>query len=282
MTYYNAFMAQYGLKARLVFAAAILIVIGRLTAPAGFSSMPPVPLITEQETFYNWLQRAGFPQLLFSYGFLPIVFDVLLVLLPVLFAFTLKRGFAIGFFALLLLYFVAYNMVTGHHYHALVGAILIAVPFFTKNEIRFNLLWQAVRYYWLYILASAALWKIIRGSVFYTHQLSNILKAQQLDLLVQQPHSFQAQVVQYLIANPTVSHAVLLVNVLIQLTFIVGFFTKRFDSLLFVLAIVFTIANYFVMSIVSAELLILNLTLVNWQKLEKLLPSARHSPPLNN
>ncbi|HLP52602.1 MAG TPA: hypothetical protein VK154_17055 [Chitinophagales bacterium] len=271
----KGFIAQYGSKAYVVFGVLLLVVIGRLTALAGFSYMPPVIPAGESETVYHWLNMLGLPQLVLTNRFLPVVFDVLLVLLPVLFVFTLKRGFAIGFFFLLLLYFFTYNIVTGHHYHGLVGAVLIVIPFFTKNETRFNLLWDAVRYYWLYIFASAALWKILRGTVFYTDQLSNILKAQQLDLLVQQPNSPQAQMVQYLIANPSVSHAVLVVNVLVQATFLIGFFTKRFDTALSTLAIVFCIANYFVMNIVSAELLILNLTLVNWDELELKLDKFR-------
>lgn len=268
-------MAQYGLKAYVAFAVLLLVVIGRLTALAGFSYMPPVIPVVESEMVYHWLNVLGLPQLVLTNRLLHVLFDVLLVVLPVLFLFTLKRGFAIGFFFLLMLYFFTYNMVTGHHYHGLAGAVLIAIPFFTKNETRFTLLWEAVRYYWLYILGSAALWKILRGTVFYTDQLSNILKAQQLDVLIQQPDSMQAQMVQYLIANPQISHAVLVVNVLVQASFLIGFFTRRFDTALFILSIVFTIANYFVMSIVSAELLILNLTLVNWDKIEKLLPARK-------
>ncbi len=138
---------------------------------------------------------------------------------------------------------------------------------------RFNLLWEGARYYLLYIFASAALWKIFRGSVFYQEQLSNILKHQQLDLLLQQSQSYQAHCVQYLIAHPEISHAVLIVNVVVQLCFAFGFFTKKFDSLLFILAIVFCAANYFVMGITSTELLVLNLTLLNWEKIEALLPN---------
>ena len=57
---------------------------------------------------------------------------------------------------------------------------------------------------------------------------------------------------------------------LVQLSFVVGFFTKKFGTMLFVLAIIFCAANYFVMSIVSIELLMLNLTLLNWEKMAAL------------
>ena len=47
----------------------------------------------------------------------------------------------------------------------------------------------------------------------------------------------------------------------------VDFFSKKFDNLLIALAIFFCLANYFVMSILSAELLVLGFALANWEKI---------------
>lgn len=254
----------------------LIILLNRLLAHSLlFAMQSPVFPFEQQEYLYRIFSGSGIAQFLTANGFVALAFDVALFALPVLFMVTLRSVYAIAFSVLLLFYFFTYNLVTGHHYHGLIGAILITLPFWSKNETRFNLLWQACRYYLLYIFSSAALWKILRGSVFYKEQLSNILKAQQLDLLLQQPGSLRAHIAQYLIANPDVSHTILIVNVVVQLSFAIGFFTKKIDSFLFILLIVFCAANYFVMSIVSAELLILNLTLLNWAKLEKWLPSFK-------
>lgn len=271
MTNSEPFATQYRLKAYFVFGVALLILSYRFLSHALFTGMlNPVYSFQQKETWYHILFSSNIPQFITGNYLLSATLDLSLFIFPVLFLLRWQRAWAVAFSVVLLLYFFTFNLVTGHHYHGLVGAILITIPFWTKNETRFNLLWEAVRYYWLYIFASAALWKILRGSVFYTEQLSNILKSQQLDLLLQQPDSFQAQVAQYLIANPQVSHGVLVVNVLVQLCFAVGFFTRKFDTALFILALVFCAANYFVMSIVSAELLILNLTLLNWEKVATL------------
>ncbi len=271
MTNSEPFATQYRLKAYFVFGVALLILSYRFLSHALFTGMlNPVYSFQQKETWYHILFSSNIPQFITGNYLLSATLDLSLFIFPVLFLLRWKRAWAVAFSVVLLLYFFTFNLVTGHHYHGLVGAILITIPFWTKNETRFNLLWEAVRYYWLYIFASAALWKILRGSVFYTEQLSNILKSQQLDLLLQQPDSFQAQVAQYLIANPQVSHGVLVVNVLVQLCFAVGFFTRKFDTALFILSLVFCAANYFVMSIVSAELLILNLTLLNWEKVATL------------
>jgi hypothetical protein len=271
MTNTETFATHYRLRAYFVFGVALLILSYRFFSHALFSAMlHPVYSFGQKETWYYILLTSGLPQFVTD-NYLPsLILDLSLFMFPFLFLLRWKQAWAVAFSVVVLIYFFTFNLITGHHYHGLVGVILITIPFWTKNETRFNLLWEAVRCYWLYIFASAALWKILRGSVFYTGQLSNILKSQQLDLLLQQPDSFQAQVAQYLIANPQVSHGVFVVNVLVQLCFAVGFFTKKFDTVLFVLAIVFCAANYFVMSIVSVELLILNLTLLNWEKVATL------------
>ena len=276
MTSSEEFTKGYNLKALFVFAVALLILFYRYISHALFLGMlHPVYSFQEKELCYRVFLTSHLAQSITNSNLLSAIFDLSLFAFPALFLLTRKKIFVIVFSIVLLIYFFTYNLVTGHHYHGLVGVLLITIPFWMKNETRFHLLWETVRYYWLYIFASAALWKILRGSFFYTEQLSNILKSQQLDLLLQKPDSLQTHIVQYLIANPHVSHWVLATNVIVQLSFLIGFFTKKYDSLLFVLAIVFCVANYFVMNIVSAELLILNLTLLNWEKVETLFRKSK-------
>jgi uncharacterized membrane protein len=95
----------------------------------------------------------------------------------------------------------------------------------------------------------------LRGSAFYEPQLSNILLAQQADLLLQHAANWRAEIIHYLIQNQSVSHKILLLNVVLQLSFLIGFFTTKFDRVLFGLTLIFVVSNYFVMGILSAELL---------------------------
>jgi|ERR1043165_8731408 hypothetical protein len=263
----DSFSRTYRLKAYCVFGAALLILLLRFIGHGAFHSLHGTsPLLKESELFYRLFVASKVPLLLAEDSPIAWAFDIALLALPVLFILTLNRWLAVAFTFSLLLYFFTFNVVTGHHYHGLIGALIISTPFWIKDETRFNLLWRGVRYYLLYIFVSAALWKIFRGSVFYTEQMSNILKAQQLSLLLQSPDCWRAHFIQYLIANPPVAHWVLIVNVLVQLSFAIAFFTKRFDWLLLALMLVFCVGNYFVMSIVSGELLILGLALVSWDR----------------
>ncbi len=268
------FEKSFRAKAIAVFVCVLLVLLYRFISGTLFTGLYGFCCGLEYgNVFYHLFIKTGIPAFILSSHSLSLSFDLCLFVLPVFFLLTRKRMFAILFTAVAVIYFLLFNMVTAHFYHGFFTVIIISIPFWCKNETRFNLLWEGARYYLLYVFASAALWKIFRGSVFYTEQLSNILKHQQLDMFLQQPMSYQASCVQYLIAHPETSHVMLIMNVVVQLFFILGFFTKKFDSLLFVLAIVFCAANYFVMGITSTELLVLNLTLLNWKKIEALLPN---------
>jgi len=270
------FDQDYRLRARFAMSAGLLILFYHLLSSTLLTGMEQPPfLFADKDFVYRLFVQSGIPQLVSANPFVSLVFDIDLLILPVLFMITLNRTYVVFLSLFLIFYFLTFNSVTGHHYHALVGLIVITIPFWFKKEGKFYLAWDAARYYFLYVFTSAALWKILRGSAFYQDQLSDILKAQQIDLLLQNPGSLHAVVVRYLIANPSVSHTVLLVNVALQLCFLIGFFTKRFDLVLFWLAIIFCAANAFVMNIISVELLILNLTLLDWKKVRALLQRSK-------
>lgn len=265
------FEKELRLKASFVFGFALLVLYYRFISASILSAMSQPPFIFEEnEVAYKCFLISGIPQFITSGTLVPALFDVCWYALPILFLLTTERIYAILFSTVTLIYFLTYNVATAHHYHGLAGLLIITVPFWTKKEESFRFLWEAARYYWLYIFASAALWKIFRSSLFYIDQLPNILKSQQINLLLQHPDTFKAHVVQHLIANPSTAHLVLIVAVLLQLSFLIGFFTRKFDNYLFWLAIIFSIGNYYIMGIASFELMILNFTLMNWEKVVKI------------
>ncbi|HWB63595.1 MAG TPA: hypothetical protein VG603_08815 [Chitinophagales bacterium] len=254
-------------KAYFVFGAAMYLFFYRLISSSMLAQMDhPLFLYGQTETVYRLFLMSGIPQFITSNAVFSALCDISLLVFTIGFLLSDRRIFAVLFSIMVLNYFLTYNLVTGHHYHGMAGLLIISIPFWFKDKERFNLLWQGARYYLFYVFVSAALWKIFRGSVFYTDQLSNILKAQHVTLLLQNGDIFRAHLAQYLIAHPGVSHIVLMVNVLLQLSFAIGFFTRKYDIPLLILAIVFTWANFFVMSIISAELLILTLALLDWDK----------------
>ncbi len=265
----KSFEREFQIKAYFVYGVAMYICFYHLISNAMLAQMQGPPFIfKDTEWVYQLYLATGIPQFITSHSVLSSVFDISLLVTTVGFLLSRNRIFAVLFTLAALNYFLTYNLVTGHHYHGLVGLLVISLPFWFKSEQRFNFSWEAVRYYFLYIFSSAGLWKVLRGSAFYHDQLSNILKQQQINLLLQNPSGYKAHVAQFLISHTGFSHALILANVVLQLSFAIGFFTKKFDRFLFWFAILFVAANLFVMGILSMELLILNLTLLNWEKVE--------------
>jgi len=262
--------------ANVLLGSTLAVLLWRFASGALLSQIGSNPVIfNDREWMYQLFIASGIPALLTSGSIVSALFDVVLVSLPILFLVTLRPIWAILFTIIFSLYFLTFNVVTGHHYHGLVGVLVITIPFwFVNNQERFALMLDGSRYYLLYIFSSAAMWKILRGSAFYPLQLTNILKAQQLDLLLQHPDSFKAVIVRYLIAHPDVSHMLLLLVVAIQLSFAVGFFTRKADKFLLLLLLLFFTGNYFVMGIFSFELIVMGWLLWYGYEQEKEMPTT--------
>jgi hypothetical protein len=265
----NAFEKSLSVKAYFVLGMAMYFCFYRLISASMLSQTNhPLFLFAQSEIFYRLYLQSGIPQFITSNSVITAVLDVSLLVLTIGYLLSFNRIFIVLFTLVLLNYFITYNLVTGHHYHGLFGLLIITLPFWFKKEQKFNLAWDLARYYLLYIFASAALWKILRGSAFYDLQLSNIVKQQQINLLLQAPESFKAHIAQYFISHSVTAHIVLLLNVVLQGSFLIGFFTKKYDRILLCVAILFVVANYYVMGIVSFEMLVLGLTLLDWPAVE--------------
>lgn len=263
----SAFERKYTLRLLVVFGAALVILLYRFTANALFTQMALPPVTFYANDFaYRLFYHTGIMQVVFSGNLTASLADVLLFTLPVMAMATQHRFFVIGSTLLFFIYLLTYNWVAGHNYHGLIGWALITVPFWSKNEERFDMLWGLLRYYLLYIFASAALWKIFRGVVFDPQHMTAVLQNQHAYLLWQNPDGLRGGLIRYLIEHPGLSQGILAVNVLLQLSFGIGFFTTKADRWLFVMAMFFAVANFVVMDIVSFELLILLFTLHGWEQ----------------
>lgn len=180
-----------------------------------------------------------------------------------------RRVYAIVFSVLLFIWHITLSTYSIHHYHTLVGMLVLSVPFWFGPGERFTILWEAARYYFFFMFASAALWKLSRGGVFDPHQMVAILKAQHAQYLYDYPNGIFAPLYTYLISHAALSQAILIAMVLIQLSFLGGFFTRRFDRAYLYIFILFIIMNYLVMHISSLPLLVFVVTLIDWDKVEK-------------
>lgn len=166
-------------------------------------------------------------------------------------------------------YFIIYNSTTTHHEHILVAGFFCLLLLIINDLKRFIWIFVALRYYALWVFFSAALWKIGLGSWNDAHHLEEILKHQHLQSLVYQADSSYSQVIYWLINQPFYTQLLWCLGWLIELSFGIGFFTRKWDKLLGILWLCFFVMDYWIMGLCFAEFCIFILVFYPWREIWK-------------
>ena len=266
----EATFSNYEMRVRYFYIAVIVILFFHFFSNVLFSELGTPALVNPSIDNFYWLfQYVGLHKLFTQSVFLPAIGDISIAILTLLcvFSTSYRAIWTVSFTLLFGIYCITFNTFSGHHYHGLMGILFLSVTFWFKPGLRFELLWEAARYYFLFLFSSAAFWKICRGSIFEENQFSNILKSQHAQYLYQHTTSYQSSIYQYLISHASISHWVLIGAVVLQLCFFVGFFTKKYDHTLFLLALFFSVLNFFIMGIFSFELIVMGMTLLDFENI---------------
>lgn len=226
------------------------------------------------DNIINWiLINTGFLQIVGANKMVAIALDALYYTAPLL-LYALYRfkkiAFIVAMYMLLVnwLYVHVYTSFITNSIEAHTAWLLFPVLFLT-NDKKWIITEEALRYFFLFFFASAGIWKIIQGGIFNTHQMSNILFTQHKELLLLTPNSWYATCVQWLIQHNLISYSLYAVATVAELVFIVGFFTKKFDTYLIGIFILFLIFDHFLMRIPYYDVfpyLILLLPKPTWYK----------------
>lgn len=212
-----------------------------------------------------WLMHLlRIPDVIVSNYVIAYVFDILLFASCIgCIAFPLKRICIIIFLVTYFIYFITFNSYGGHHTHAGAGILLIPVPFLFRSPINFSLLWQALRYYTLFIYASAFLWKVLRLSFLNENHGLLILKNNIATYLYYNPGTSLSNFYWWLLENPFWANAMYVGGFIIEGLFMVGFFTKKYDKYLLLFSLIMVIGFWLLADALFFQLLILSFTLVN-------------------
>ncbi len=210
---------------------------------------------------FSWLFiQTGIPKwLLLTKHFL--FFDLLFYTAPLLLlttSYAKQKWISIAAIYVLIInwiYLQCYFLFPVSSYTIFVVWLLFPIIFIPKKEETFFLLFDGIRYFFLYFFASAGIWKIVRGSVFNKIQLSAVLLEQHKEMLTNSPHYWLSHLYLFLINHTTLSYLIYIAVTVMELSFLIGFFTKRFDKFLILVYFIFLIADYFVMRIPYFETL---------------------------
>ena len=223
--------------------------------------MQPLFLFARDDIFTWLFMQTGLPQWLSLHPQHFIVFDAAFYLFPMFFlcAVVWRRQIvpiAAGVMLLInWIYIQCYTLYPTNSITLYIAWLIFPLIFLVKNEELFSLLLQGLRYFFLYFFLSAGVWKIVNGGVFNPLQMSAVLLDQHKEILAGTENWWMKSLLAWLIQHATFSHSLYLLVACMELSFGIGFFTRKYDIILLVMYILFLIADYIVMRIPYYETL---------------------------
>ena len=222
-----------------------------------------------RQDVFTWLfMQTGLPQSLVNNHTGWLMFDVLFYSCPLIYLLIYKLNTNIASVVAIIMVLVNWcyvqcytlypiNSIEGH-----IGWLLFPVIFIPAKEKTFQLLFDGLRYFFLFFFASAAIWKIVQGGIFNFSEMSGILLYQHNQLITNSPAYWQTGFYLYLITHETLSYTLYFSATILEIAFVIGFFTKKYDYLLAALAIIFIVTDHLIMRIPYYEITPLLLTLI--------------------
>lgn len=229
------------------------------------------PFISVKADNVFWLYHATqIPRIVLQHQYLAFGLDILWLLLAILGIFKTQNRYLSSLAYLLFVnYLIIYNSVSTHHEHLLLGLLFCMPLLLVRDKTNFVLIFAGIRYYAIFALFSAALWKVYRGSLFTPNQMSEILKHQHIDYLITYPGAYFSNFITYLIRQPSLANLFWYGAWLIELSFALGFFSRRFDKLLGTLFILFFVMDYLLMQLCFVEFCIFAVVFYPWKGIWK-------------
>lgn len=225
----------------------------------------PVLLFPYVDLGYWVALWTGIPQFLTQNFYAGLIFDLSITTIAIIsIFFTKKRIFPILFSLLFAIYFFTYNSYGAHHTHSIVGVLMVTIPFWAMDIKRFSRLWEGLRYFTLFIYVNAFLWKFLRGSWWSPDQGLSVVMDTQVANIFYQPDSFYSQMVRYFITHSELLEWLYFIAILLEGVMIIGFFTKKYDWLCFLLPFCFHLGTYLFVDVLFYELLILQVVFLPW------------------
>lgn len=255
---------------RVVFSWILAVLLYQWSANLLISQLEaPVLIRTDIDLTYWLLHWTGIVELISQNYWAGIVFNLFL------FGSTLsaiiwprKRIFTILATIFFMTYVISLNSFMNWHYHNIITLIFLLLPFCTRTIKQFSLWFAGARYALLYVYASAAIWKLSRGSVFNPGQMNWLIEHNYIDRMAEKNFSpsFFEQIMISLLDHPTLMYGLLIMGVTMEAAFLIGFFTRKFDWALIIIGITFHIFTTILVDVSFIQLWIVFITLIPFQK----------------
>src|SRR5574343_1704147 len=200
--------------------------------------------------FTYWLYYfTGLPSLILHSETSALVFSIVIISVFVLNVIWVNQRFlSIVAGVLLLIYQVQFNMKIGYHAHHLFGFQFALLPFYFSGK---NFYPSLVLARILACLAYffAGFFKLYHGAWWYVDSYSNVLKNQHAAYDYFNQGDLRWMLSQYIQAHPGIGLGLFVSAMLLQLSFILGLFTRRLDVLLALSILLFHVMDWLLMNL---------------------------------
>ncbi|PZF73771.1 hypothetical protein DN068_05365 [Taibaiella soli] len=229
--------------------------------------------------FSFWtLKLAGIPDLITGNKTAGIVFSILLFLTGILsFRFPTKRICTLSYAVLYLVYAITFNIYLCHGSNYQAGFAVILFAFAAGTDDNFSLWWRTMRYYACFIYATCFIWKIAHGAIWDWNHGLDCMKLNLAEYLYHYPQTFMSGIYVWFIQHPALVNIGDKLVFIAEGTFLLGFFTKKYDRLLIFSAVFIFLSIYLFADVFFLELLIIALPFITaqyWLKAQHLRPAT--------
>lgn len=219
-----------------------------------FTSLSPVFFVNRPDVTLNILMLTDVQGLLIKYKGIRILSDTVYLLLPVMLVIAVykkrfNRILATATIFFHLVYSLLLSSMSVVSAETFVAWMTVPVIFYARSVNGFYYLLHLVRIFFLIIFFTAGLWKLRTGAIFNTEQMSGILLRQHASYLANESGTIYRQMILYLVNNIYLSYFLYVSAFFAEISFGIGFFTKKYDRSLIVFFCLFLLFNYIVMGI---------------------------------
>ncbi|HEX8332758.1 MAG TPA: hypothetical protein VF622_09045, partial [Segetibacter sp.] len=214
------------------------------------------------------LMQTGLHQWLLVNQFAFILFDIVFYSMPLIYWFASRvnskaRTVVAGIMLIVnWIYIQCYTLYPTYSIESYTVWLLFPLLFITPNLRSFYFLLHGLRYFFLFFFASAGIWKLVQYGAFNTEQMSGVLLFQHKEFLTSSPGTWYSSFIYWLINHSLFSYLLYLAGTIIELAFIVGFFTRKYDRWLIGGFLLFLCFNVIIMRIHYWEMTPFLLTLI--------------------
>jgi hypothetical protein len=196
-----------------------------------------------------WIFYALFiPQTILKYPLTALILDFATLGLLLISLIKFNEKWIRFTFFLMVLYYVTLTGYLGHRNYQS-GFVWVLVPLMFKSEKNKMFAFELLRYWLLFFYTSSAIFKIFGNGFLHTNHLSTILNQQFLPYYIEQNMGVRTLINSYFVNHKNWAQLLFFGAIILEISTIIGFFTKKYDKLIGIFLIAFHLFNWLLMDI---------------------------------